>query len=415
MSDLNLKSDFPEITNEEWRNLVEAGLRATTYADLLRKTEDGLSRGPLMTEADRPKSTVPLTRTQLDNQDKRPWHIAAPVRGKDLKHANTQLLDDLEGGASAIRIENGDALKNRNDLKRLLEGVFTDLVPLQITPNSNNAACMEFAKSVTPLTKSTIWVGLDPQQDKSVILDNLSEAPKPWKLMTLAPRDVHERGGTDVQELAIMAAHLTEAMREYGPDIVCRHMVIELAADQDTHLTISKFRASRRIIQRIAEAFGVNGSAIPICAVTSLRMMQTEDAWTNLLRVMSAGFGAILGGADMVTTRPFTDGLGQATPFAHRIARNMQLMMMEESHVGQVSDAGHGSFWHEHMTEEIAQAAWRNFKNIEQKGGIYAYLESGELETDLESAIAARTARAEPILGVTLHPTEGVKAPEVRS
>jgi len=204
-------------------------------------------------------------------------------------------------------------------------------------------------------------------------------------------------------------------MREHGGETVCQHMVIDIAADRDTHMSIAKLRAARRLIRRIAKAFGGDGIEIPLCAVTSLRMMQSEEAWTNLLRVMSAGFGAIIGGADMVTTRPFTDSLGQATPFAHRIARNMQLMMMEESHIGQVADAAHGSYWHETMSEALAQSAWAHFQTIEALGGLSAYRESGQLAMDLETSRAERSAKDALILGVTLHPAPDIKPPEVRS
>ena len=93
----------------------------------------------------------------------------------------------------------------------------------------------------------------------------------------------------------------------------------------------------------------------------------------------------------------------------------MQLMMMEESHLGQVADAAHGSHWHEVMTENLAQAAWTDFQSIEAAGGMRRYRESGQLQTDIDQAIERRAARAEPILGVTLHPATNVKAPEVRS
>ncbi len=415
MSELNLKSNFPIATSTNWREMVESGLRGATFDSLLRRTEDGLLRGPLMTENDLPENLARLGRIDLPKSETRPWHIAAPVRGQNLDHANAQLLENLKGGASAVRVENGQDIKTRNDLKRLLEGVFTDLVPIHFAPNTNNAASLDMALSIPSLSTATIWAGLNPINDKAKIDSHVNHAPIEWKLMALSAIKTHESGGTDVQELASLAAHLAEAMRTFGPDIVCKHIVIELAADRDTHLTIAKTRAARQITRRIADAFGSDGTCIPICAVTSLRMMQSEDAWTNLLRVMSAGFGAVIGGADVITTRPFTDSLGEATPFAHRIARNMQLMMMEESHLGQVSDPGHGSYWHEHMTDALAQAAWRSFQIIEQKGGITTYLKSGEFNTALRAAKAARQARAEPILGLDLHPADDVKTPEVRT
>lgn len=415
MSDLNLKSDFRNASHAEWRSLVESGLRGGAFNSLLRETEDGLKRGPLMTAADLPKDLAQLARTELPKLDGRAWHVGAPVRGADLMHANKQLLENLKGGASAVRIENTESIKSRNCLKRVLEGVFTELVPIQFAPSHAISTHLELVLAMPSLSQAIVWAGLDITRDQGIIRLSLNDAPENWKLMRYSACDTHERGGTDAQELAILAAHIADAMRTYPPEAVSKHLVIDLAADRDTHLTIAKFRAARKITRCIAAAFDVDGSSIPICAVTSLRMMQNEDAWTNLLRVMSAGVGAVLGGADMVTTRPFTDGLGEATPFAHRIARNMQLMMMEESHLGQVADAAHGSYWHERMTEDLAQTAWKKFQMIEAAGGIRRYRSNGNDEQDIEASRTARDARAEPLLGVTLHPAVNVKLPEVRA
>ena len=415
MSNLNLKSGFPPKTQEDWRALVEAGLRGAAFGTLNRQTEDGLFRGPLFRAEDLPDSLASLARTDLPLLEGRDWHIAAPVRDSDLSHANMQLLEDLKGGASAVRLESGLTITTRNDLKRLLEGVHTQLVPIQFVPAASNAARFKTAIDLKPLRSALFWAGLDPVQDKDILEANLKTAPESWRLMGMASAAIHEAGGSDKQELAALAASLAEAMREHGAGAVCKHMVIDIAADRDAHLTIAKIRAARRLIRRIAEAFGSDGTSIPLCAVTSLRMMQSEDAWTNLLRVMSAGFGAIIGGADMVTTRPFTDGLGHATPFAHRIARNIQLMMMEESHIGQVADTAHGSYWHETMSENLAQSAWEAFQIIEAAGGMSAYRESGQLDAELETSRAVRSAKDAPILGVTLHPATDVKTPEVRS
>jgi len=120
-----------------------------------------------------------------------------------------------------------------------------------------------------------------------------------------------------------------------------------------------------------------------------------------MLRVMSAGFGAVIGGADYITTRPFTDAIGNATGFGHRIALNMQLMMMEESHLGQVKDAAYGSYFHERMTDSLAKSAWTEFQQIESEGGL---LNIEPFKARVKAAANARKEKADPILGVTLHP-----------
>jgi len=87
---------------------------------------------------------------------------------------------------------------------------------------------------------------------------------------------------------------------------------------------------------------------------------------------------------------------------------------MEESHIGQVADAAHGSYWHESLSESLAQSAWSHFQTIEAAGGMSAYRDSGQLKTDLEKSRVERSAVDKPILGVTLHPAPNVKPPEVK-
>ncbi len=414
MSELRLKTDFDQASIEAWLNHVEKGLRGRPFETLNQKTEDGIKRGPLKSAKDLPSSLERLSRSDLPKLEGRAWHVAAPVRDPNLRHANEQLLEDLKGGASFVRLESTEHIKAPSDLKHVLEGVITDLVPVQIVPNPKIDKILEFAVSNSQLASCHLYLGLDPISNFSIIENIIGDTPKTWRLMGINASEIHEAGGTAVQELAVLSGAIAEAMRAHGGNTVCNHLVIDLASDCDAHLTIAKFRAARRLVHRIADAFEADGKSIPLNAVTSLRMMQTTDAWTNLLRTMSATMGAVVGGADAVTTRPFTDGLGHATPFAHRVARNMQLMMMEESQLGQVSDAAFGSYWHESQTDQLAQKAWRTFQDIESAGGLTAYRDSGALEAALEASKHARADRQDPILGVTLHPPERESPPEVR-
>ncbi|MGB3456868.1 MAG: methylmalonyl-CoA mutase family protein, partial [Litorimonas sp.] len=239
-----------------------------------------------------------------------------------------------------------------------------------------------------------------------------------WRAFTIDAAAVHEAGGTDGLELAVFTATLADALRRHGADAHDR-LAAQFATGPDAHLNIVKLRAARRLGASVAGAFGIQTPDLPIHAVTSLRMMQSQDAWTNMLRTTSAGFGAVIGGADYLTLRPFTDTpedrrLGGATPAGHRIARNQQLLMMEESHLGQVRDVAYGSYFHERLTEELAQEAWRVFQTIESEGGMAAFRDSGALEAAIAEDVNVREARGEPVLGVTLHPSDDGPAPEVR-
>lgn len=408
MSEPSLKTDFPTHEREDWRVLAEKGLRGASFDTLISTTEDGLARGPLFDAASRPSEHAPLARTDAPKLHGRTWHVCAPVTDSDLGFANTQLLADLSGGASAVRIAS-TGISRRADLKRVLEGVHLDLVPVIFAPGCNAA---EFALSLDDLTDTYVTLGLDPLSERP-------DCPAHWRPFTANPAAIHEAGGTDALELAGFAATMAEAFRRHGAD-VNEQLSALFAVGPDAHLGIIKLRAARRIFATIAGAFGIDAPCLPIHAITSHRMMQSQDAWSNMLRTTSAGFGASAGGADYVTIRPFTDTptdrrLGDATPFGYRVARNQQLLMMEESHIGQVRDVAYGSYFHERLTDDLAQAAWDRFQRIETDGGIEAYLASGALKADCDAAQAERAESNAPILGVTLHPSDDVPAPKVRS
>ena len=399
MSKLSLTHDFPATSEADWKALVEKGLRGAAFETLNRIAEDGLERGPLSMAAERPDDIAPLPRTGAPLLEGRPWHITAPVRDSDIAHANKQALEDLEGGSSALRLtlgELGVPIKNTNEMKRLLDKVYTNLIPIVVAPNNDihNAAFFKGYES------ANICLGLGPKTEG--LAELAKSVPDTWRLITINAARVHDTGGTEAQELAYFAASAAYAFRSLGKD-AAKHMGVELTTNQDGHLSIAKLRAARRIYARIAESFGVSEAPLSVHTVTSKRMMQSTDPWTNMLRVMSAGFGAVIGGADFIMTRPFTDAMGHATGFGHRIARNMQLMMMEESQLGQVKDAAYGSYFHERMTDSLANAAWTEFQQIEREGGLGNI---GPFNARIKNAVNAREEKADPILGVTLHPLE---------
>jgi len=429
MAELKLSEKFPQARREDWEALVEKGLKSAGFESLVQKTDDLIPRGPLSSLHDRPDNMALQARGPVPLLDDRPWHIASPVRDPEISFANNQLLKDLEGGTSALRLTldptgtRGCAVRTLSDCRRLLDGVYMDLVPLALAPNAYNADYAALLFAAETWHSAHISLGLDPTAqafgagsdiDMTALKDVISAIPDSWRAITVNAATVHEAGGTEAQELAYMAAAITFYMRELGPDSLARHINVELTTDQDGHLGLAKIRAARRMIDRIAEAFGAEAADIPIHVISSKRMMQAQDPWTNILRVCSAAFGAICGGANYITARPFTDALGAATPFGYRIARNIQLMMMEESHMGQVNDPAYGSYTHERLTEDLAGTAWIEFQAIESGGGLNALLSSGAWQRAIEHAGNRRTEEAAPILGVTLHPAPDLRKAEIR-
>jgi methylmalonyl-CoA mutase len=143
-------------------------------------------------------------------------------------------------------------------------------------------------------------------------------------------------------------------------------------------------------------------------------MMTQRDPWVNMLRSTLAAFGAGVGGADTILVFPFDVAIpggfpGTARSFARRIARNTQLLLLEESHVGRVLDPAGGSWFVEDLTKQLAEQAWQHFQAIEAHGG---FVDARDYVGDQIAEMAARRTddvahRRTAITGVNEFPNLG--------
>jgi methylmalonyl-CoA mutase len=181
-----------------------------------------------------------------------------------------------------------------------------------------------------------------------------------------------------------------------------------LAADADQFLTIAKFRSLRKLWARIEAACGLAPAPAFISAETAWRMFARRDPQVNILRATIAAFAAALGGADAITVLPFTAALGLPDRFARRIARNTQLVLLEESHLAKVADPSAGAGSVEDLTDQLCRTAWALFREIEAAGGIAAALASGLVQQKVADVMTKRAAalarRKDALTGVSIFP-----------
>jgi methylmalonyl-CoA mutase len=181
-----------------------------------------------------------------------------------------------------------------------------------------------------------------------------------------------------------------------------------LSADADQFLTLAKFRALRLLWARIEEACGLTPKPLFIAADTSWRMLTQRDPYVNMLRATIATFSAGLGGADAITVLPHTLALGLPDPFARRVARNTQLVLLEESNLAKVSDPAAGSGGIEALTQQLCEATWALFQETERAGGVFASLEQNLIQRRVAATRAVReqhiAKRKEVLTGATEFP-----------
>ena len=237
-------------------------------------------------------------------------------------------------------------------------------------------------------------------------------ADVPGVLLEADGRVYHQAGGTAAQELGAMmsaaVAHMRMVEEARQPVVYATPFLgFSVAVDHDLFLSIAKLRSIRRLWARIQEACSTTPSPATIHAETSWSMLTARDPETNILRNTIAAFAAATGGADSLSVLPHTAAHGLAEPLARRIARNTQLVLAHESHLGFVDDPAGGAGGFEALTDALCEAAWREFQQIETEGGVLQSLRNGHLQGRIKNS-RERRARdimegKRTIVGTTVH------------
>ena len=411
-----------EKTRAQWRSGVAKVLSKTTRKEpaelgdeperlLDTLTYEGVTVRPLYTALDElPEAPLPgqwpFTRGGEATRDVLAgWKVADvhPLPGLTVADANAALLAELGIGISALVLRVGDDGVASGDLGRLLEGVYVELVPIimegavgaEYTANAD--ALLRLAAAVKPEYRASVSIdlGADPLtaaltgaaaptlEDVTAVAVRSRNAGPGVRAITVDGAALHNRGADAALELAGAIAAGTDYLRALtsaglSTADALGQISFRVAVADDQFAGIAKLRALRLLWARVAEVAGApEAGATRVHAVASLAMMSQRDPWVNMLRSTLAAFSAGVGGADTVQLHNFDVAIpggvpGAAPGFARRIARNTQLLLLEESHLGRVLDPGAGSWFVEDLTEELAGAAWTHFQAIEAHGGFSA-------------------------------------------
>jgi len=444
---LTLAAEFPPTTDGEWRKLVDAALKGASFEKrLVSQTYDGLRVEPLYPRA---AGAEPVAGRAASA----PWTLMQRVDHPDPAQANAQALNDLENGATGLAIVMAGAV-NANGFGldgsgAALDRVFADIqldagITIEFNlsrPNRNavqhfaalverrkiRAATVRLLAGLNPIgglavsgTSARAWSDLSAYFADAVraLADQGFRGP----FAVADGRIIHNAGGSEAQELSFAIASAVTYLRALEargvPLDAARGMIyFRLSADADEFITIAKFRALRKLWARVEEACGLAPKPTYIAAETAWRMMTRRDPDVNMLRTTIAVTAAGLGGADSIAVLPHTAAVGLPDAFARRVARNIQLILLEESNLAKVSDPAAGSGAIEDVTAKLCAAAWSQFQEIEKAGGIWPALEQGLIQNKVAAVRAEREKaigrRKDALTGTSDYPNLAEKTPAV--
>ena len=162
------------------------------------------------------------------------------------------------------------------------------------------------------------------------------------------------------------------------------------------YMEIAKMRAARLLWAEIVEAFGpVNPKSgmLRTHCQTSGWSLTEQDPYNNIVRTTIEAMAAVFGGTQSLHTNALDEAIALPSDFAARIARNTQLILQEETGIGQVVDPWGGSYMMEHLTHDMANKARELMAEIDELGGMAQAIESGIPKLRIEEAAAKKQAR----------------------
>lgn len=220
-----------------------------------------------------------------------------------------------------------------------------------------------------------------------------------WHPLCVAGYDVRELGINAVQELAFtFAAAIVyiEACLKRGLKIdeFAPRIVFALGGQMDFFEEIAKLRTARRMWAGIMkERFGAKDPRslkLIMSVKTSGGSLTTQQLVNNITRTTIESLAAVLGGVQSMEPCGYDEAVAEPSEAAATVGLNIQHIIAHETGVVNTADPLGGSFYVEHLTNEIEKETYKLLKEIEEMGGMVAATESGWCQQLVNNAFLER-------------------------
>lgn len=233
------------------------------------------------------------------------------------------------------------------------------------------------------------------------IMEYMAHHMPKFNSISISGYHMHEAGATAVQELGYTLADGLEyvrlALKRGLPvDAFAPRLSFFFGIGMNFFMEIAKLRAARLLWHRIMGQFNPQDEKSLLLRThcqTSGVSLAVQDPYNNLMRTTLEALAAVLGGTQSLHTNAFDEAIALPTPTSARLARNTQLIIERETGIPQVVDPLGGSYYVEHLTHSLANAAWDLIQEVEDLGGMTRAVAAGMPKMRIEEAAARKQAR----------------------
>ncbi|MCB0758804.1 MAG: methylmalonyl-CoA mutase [Flavobacteriales bacterium] len=352
MTHEQLFADFPEFDRTTWEQLVLKELKGKSPTSIAVELPNGDRIDPLGMSDDL-REARPEDHRRGVKRNGNPWRITAPVSAAEAEQANNVALKALIGGADAIELR-----AEHTSLQPVLNDVFLAAIDLQLHNGSeeNLLEALHIAKHQNvPSQELSICAGFPLDADVSDLRERIATHPlvrlfevsderMPGEEAIAATRRAIEQGKTLLQRMTSSGWSIDDATAR---------IQFRLHIGDDLFLEAARIRAFRaawaRVVQNFSPAHACSVNTFVQCEVQYAK--DPRSPYDQALRATLQGISAIIGGCDGLTIPDLPLPEGQS--LGRRIARNISLLLRDESFLGRVADPLGGSYTVEQLTNAL--------------------------------------------------------------
>jgi methylmalonyl-CoA mutase len=254
-----------------------------------------------------------------------------------------------------------------------------------------------------------------PQPSMRIISDIFeftSQRMPKFNSISISGYHIQEAGATADLELAYTLADGVEYLRAgiaAGLDVdrFAPRLSFFWAIGMNFFMEVAKLRAARLLWARLVADFepkNPKSLSLRTHSQTSGWSLTAQDVFNNVVRTCVEAMAATQGHTQSLHTNALDEALALPSDFSARIARNTQLVLLQESGTTRVIDPWGGSYYVEKLTADLAARAWEHITEVEKAGGMAKANDLGLPKLRIEEAAARTQARIDsgrqPVIGV---------------
>ncbi|MDR1524025.1 MAG: methylmalonyl-CoA mutase small subunit [Tannerella sp.] len=447
--------EFPPVSAQQWTDKITADLKGVPFGKkMIWKTGEGFDINPfycaediegMATTTSLPGEFPYVRGTKICNS----WLVRQDLDVTDCRQANEKARKLVAGsGVTSLGFHlKGDAV-NAADIALLLDGICPEKTELNFkTCNRKTVELIDilaglFKAKGADASKCKGSVAYNPYKrplvdgitsgdewiNEAVAVVKAGEALPGYRVLAVDACSLSDAGSYVSQELGYALSwgnDLIVKLSEAGlpVQVIAKKIKFNFGISSNYFMEIAKFRAARWLWAEIVKAFhpvcdapdGGGEDEFCTCACkmkaharTSAWNLTVFDAYVNLLRTQTEAMSAALAGVDSVAVSPYDEIFKTPDEFSERIARNQQLLLKEECHFDKVADPAAGSYYIESLTHSLADAAWKLFLDVEDRGGFTVAANSGDVQQAVNESNKARrkmiATRRLTLLGTNQYP-----------